>query len=189
VSIRTTRASDHAACAIDAIAYASRLERAYALPPGCLVAKGRDGYTVAPRALLAHALRAKGYSYPEIGSAMGGRAHTSVMRMCEKPVQAVRAAARAQLDAANIRQAEATVGAVFTEAGAHKLPPVDGGGYRTAHLETPDKGRAAWDACIETLRGMTDKRARYEVWRVYCRTAFPHTAKWQARTLPREVRA
>lgn len=42
----------------------------------------RSRYLVNVRALCALRLRARGYSYPEVGSYLGGRHHTTAMYLC-----------------------------------------------------------------------------------------------------------
>lgn len=52
--------------------------------PAEITGHGRSAYLIDPRALVAHFLRKRGYSYPEIGRAIGGRDHSTAINLVRK---------------------------------------------------------------------------------------------------------
>ena len=186
------------ACTAEAAVWIERLELAFAVEPGELVGKGRDRYLMPIRAVLAQALRLRGYSTPAIGAAIGGRNHTSIMRILEawpldRALATLGATARGQRP--DVRRAVETVLAEARSGKpvAHRLtvdeqkkalPPVtlvaEG---RTLRLDAHDPEAMHFRDVVERLRA-TKRKQRRAIWAAYCRTAFPLTAKHQSLVMP-----
>lgn len=182
-------APDTSACEEDCAVLAANIERIYALPPGTLVSRSRTSPGIFVRPLLAHALRAKGYPFTAIGEAMGGRNHTSIMRMFKRPLEHVRQdAAKAT---AIERRAKADALYVEMMGGVQKThaPLTRTQALASQYADPADEGRVRYKRCVEALQALPAGKQRYETWRVFCRREYPHTAKAAAKMLPREVRA
>lgn len=181
-------APDTSACFEDCATLAARIERAYALPPGALVSRSRKSPEIFVRPLLAHALRAKGYPYTAIGEAMGGRNHTSIMRMFNRPLEHIRQdAAKAT---AIERRAKADALYVEMMSGVEKVytPLTRAQALASQFTDPEDDGRVRFDRCVEVLRALPENKRR-EVWKAFARREFPHTYAAQAKVLPAGARA
>lgn len=110
------------------------------------------------RRIVAGLLREAGYSYPDIGRAIG-RNHTTAMRLA-------RALKPGDLDK-------------FEGVGIIEIPDAD---------EPQDEDRAQWDDTIRRLGAAAFPNERARIWRQAVRTIFPHSAERQlAQGMPRVI--
>lgn len=177
--------------------FAALVSESYAVPLEQLAGPYRDKLSVFGRRVVALCLRESGYSYPEIADVLGGRNHTTVIRLIrghDSNLRSIVARARTARHKValerQVREYEATSKAAVESAkGEAKrilaeacVEPRTEFGPRP---EPRDTGRAEFHAAVAAY-WQAPAETRDLFWLDYCRREFPHSWWRQTQMWPRE---
>jgi hypothetical protein len=129
------------------------------------------------RRVVAICLRELGYSYIEMGDALGLN-HTTAIRLCKGYGGTFRASPAVEVDVAKARAEASTIVATIPKR------PQEEARCPSAFRRIPDKGRPAFEEAVEAYRTLPHPDG-FETWLGYCRAAFPLTWWKQAAMFPK----
>ena len=146
----------------------ARVERISAIHRDVLTSRSRITLHSAARSVVCRMMRDAGFSFPEIGRALG-RNHTSVLRACNQTLDELLSKLAVALGRREVESMRALVSAWREEIVEVVVeePPTD-----------------AWQAALAKLRSARESE-RGALWKATCMAMFPHSWERQYTTPPR----